>query len=355
MKIIRGALNAADVSNPNIRYDADCDCLQQTPDGGVTWNPAPGADPRHATGFLKPPVTGSSKQCDAAANMVKWLHDFIDEMLSVFELTWSVTTIINAILAELEILAPYIELLAIITQLAEAIAGVGATALSLAFTSDQYDLLLCIFYCRADTSGRISATNLALVESDITDQLNTTAALITNAILFVQGEIGLSNAGAVGSETGDCSSCVCEWCFLFDFKTSMDGVTINRGDFVLGSGLHVLFEGGDQQNTLAWVTLTTPTLPSGTTITSAEMLTSVASVGTSPLALIQADDRTITLVNTTLLTGDETWFTSPLTTTYTNLSFLCVVSQNPAGGGDGYMTGIALRGLGDNPFGANNC
>jgi len=355
MKIIRGALNAADVSNPNIRYDADCDCLQQTPDGGTTWNPAPGADPRHATGFLKPPVAGSSKQCDAAANMVKWLHDFIDEMLQVFELTWSVTTIINAILAELEILAPYIELLAIITQLAEAIAGIGATALSAAFTSDQYDLLLCIFFCNSDSMGRVSATKLGDIETQITAQLNTTAALITNAILFVQGEIGLSNAGAVGSETGDCSGCECEWCYQFDFTVSMTGVTVNRGDFALGLGLHVLFEGGDQENTLAWVTLTTPTLPTGTTITSAQLLWNVSSVGTAPLAVIQADDRTVTLVNITLTTGEDSAFTSPLTTTYTNFSFLVVVSQNPAGGGDGYMTGIAFRGLGDNPFGTNNC
>src|ERR1700733_12125250 len=119
MKIIRGRLSAADVSNPSIRYNGATDTVQQSPDGGVTWIDTPSLDPRHGAGFLKPPVAGSSKQCDSAANAVAWLHGFIDQMIFDFELTWSVTTIINSILLELEFLAPYAVLLEIISELAE--------------------------------------------------------------------------------------------------------------------------------------------------------------------------------------------------------------------------------------------
>jgi hypothetical protein len=238
MTLVRSRLSEADFSNPNVRYNPDTDQLEQTPDGGVTWNPAPGLDPRHSTTFLKPPVGGSSKQCDSAANMVKWLHDFVDQMLFDFELVGSVTTIINSILLELEILAPYFELLGIVSELAETVSGIGATALAAAFTSDQYDLLQCIFFCRADADGRISAAQLVRVESDITRQLNTTAALVTNAILFVQGEIGLSNAGSVGSQTGSCDDCACGWCRSSDYTTDEDlaGMTNDSGVWSAGDG-----------------------------------------------------------------------------------------------------------------------
>jgi hypothetical protein len=113
-----------------------------------------------------------------------------------------------------------VELLAIISELAETISAIGGTALAAAFTSDQYDLLKCIFFCAIDSDGRVSVDALAIIEAQITSQLNTTAALITNAILFVQGEVGLSNAGSVGSETGDCDDCVC--CNTFDVTYDPD-------------------------------------------------------------------------------------------------------------------------------------
>lgn len=217
MKIIRGKLDAAQVSNPSIRYNPDTDQIEMSPDGGTTWNPAPGSDPRHSLAFLRPPVAGSSKQCDAAANMTKWLHDFIDQMLFDFELVGTVTTIINSILLSLnELTAGYATFLELISELAETISTAGAVALAAAFTSTEYDLLTCIFYCNVDVNGRVDANGLSIIQSEITAQLNTTAALITNAILSIQGEIGLSNAGAIGGQTGDCSGCAsCDWCHVW--------------------------------------------------------------------------------------------------------------------------------------------
>jgi hypothetical protein len=370
MKIIRGALSAADVSNPNVRYNADCDCLQVTPDGGTTWNNAPDSDPRHSPTFLKPPVAGSSKQCDAAANMVKWLHDFIDQMLFDFLLVGTVTTIINSILLELEILAPYIELLAIISELAETISAIGGTALAAAFTSDQYDLLQCIFFCNADSSGRVSVDALAEIETEITAQLNTTAALVTNAILFVQGEIGLSNAGSVGSETGDCDDCACGWCYRFDFSVGDGGWTA-----LPASG----YEPGDARGNYGsarWNSsknITTQhsselffrvALPTAGHFTSVEVLYN-RTPGTFSLGFsnaISADgDYYISVTpmasNSSEGAGDTSigWTGDLDVASYINVWLFASIAASGDPGGSLYCTRITFRGTGDNPFGADNC
>jgi len=229
-----------------------------------------------------------------------------------------------------------------------------------AFTEQFTCLLLA---CAVNTSGVVTfdwdcfnAALLAQVNDHGLSEVQMRLYVQIGYILYFIGESdGLNLAGRTTDITNDdCSACD-EWCYLFDFKVTTTGVTVNRGTFEFGNGLRVLFEGGGQQNTLAWVTLTVPTLPSGTHVTSAEMLTDIASIGASPLAVIQADSRSVTLVNTGLTTGENTWFTSPLSTDYTDFSFLAVVSQDPAGGGDGYMTGVALRGTGENPFGTGNC
>lgn len=219
MEIIRGRLSAQDVVNSNVRYNPDGDEIEYTPDGGTTWTPAPSLDIRHSPLFLKPPVTGSTKRCDAAANMTKWLKDFIDGILFDFEIVGTVTTIINSILLSLSVVTEgFTTFLALISEAAETISTIGGTALAIAFTSTEYDLLNCIFYCHADVDGRISADALIAVEDDITAQLNTTAALIVNTILFIQGEIGLSNAGSIGAQTGDCDACACSTTLCVGFN-----------------------------------------------------------------------------------------------------------------------------------------
>lgn len=241
MTLIRSRLSEADFSPPNQRYNADCDCIQITPDGGTTWNDAPGLDPRHSPAFLKPPVAGSSKQCDAAANMVKWLKDFIDQATALMDAGALVTAVVNKLLEFIDLVFPGADLLTLILEGAGVIFDIGATALTAAFTSDQYDLLLCIFYCHADGDGRVSVDALAAIESDITAQLNTTAALVVNALLFIQGEIGLSNAGAIGSETGDCDACACTFCYKWDFRIesyAADGWAVESpyGQYSAGNG-----------------------------------------------------------------------------------------------------------------------
>lgn len=213
MEIIRGRLSEKDFLPPHLRYNSGTDTVQFSPDNGATWNDDPYDDPRHSAKFAKPIPPAPDVRCDSAANMVKWLRDFIEYETTILTAGATVVTIYNAVFTLLDVLAPWAILVQLVIDLAGLIFDVGSTALAAAFTETEYDALLCIFYCDIGSGGTVAPAQLVKIEDDITAGLNTTAALVVNAILFVQGEIGLQNAGAIGSQTGDCSGCACGWCY----------------------------------------------------------------------------------------------------------------------------------------------
>lgn len=266
MTLIRSRLTPSDFSNPDYRYNSDCDCIQYSPDGGSTWRDAPGNDPRHAPQFLLPPIGGSNQQCDAAANKTKWLKDFMDSVISALAIGAIAATLINTALEFVDLLFPGAVLLELLVEFADTTFGVGDAALSAAFNSDTYAALLCIFFCDAAADGSVDAPMLAVIESDVTAQLNTTAALIVNLILGIQGEIGVSNAGAIGSETGDCSACECNHCHEYDFTVDEQGFTPFFDGSCYRAQWSSTFHGwisvssGDCIN---YVQLDSPTLPDG--------------------------------------------------------------------------------------------
>jgi len=244
IRVIRKRLSEDEYSNPAYRYDEACACVQYSPDGGMTWIDAPESDPRHATRYALPLPGGGGQPCDAAANMVKWLHDFIDGAEEVFALGGIAVTMVNFLFTFTELIFPPTGLVQLIVDVAGTIFGVGETALTAAFTSTEYDLLLCIFACRIEPSGAVTAGDLALIQGDVSFQLNTTAALVVNALLSLQGEVGLQNAGAIGTETGDCSACECEHCHEWDFTVSDGGWSA----FVTGCGARASYSAG-----IGWV------------------------------------------------------------------------------------------------------
>ena len=348
MTLIRSRLSEADFSNPTIRYNPDTDQIEMTPDGGVTWNPAPGSDPRHSLAFLKPPVGGSSKRCDAAANMVKWLHDFIDQCLFDLELIGSVTTIINSILLSLNVLsAGFASFLEAISELAETISGIGSAALIIAFTSTEYDLLTCIFFCNVDSDGRVSVDALAEIQTEITAQLNTTAALVVNAILSLQGEIGLSNAGSVGSETGDCDGCACAWCYEFDFTLSDGGWSLwdffgTHGVWETGIGWHSTLNEDDSARCSILLSFTE------TVITKIDVVyTADPDSGGGTQAIYDLTGGTQTNIQN-LRVGNWSGSRS-MSEIGLNIDSDCRDGCNTL------IMSVKFHGVGDNPFGTDNC
>lgn len=353
IRVIRKRLSESEVQNPDIEYDPDTNTVKRTYDGGVTFVDYPQGDPRSSTSFLLPARTGTDIRCDAAANAVKWLKDFIDQVAGLLTEGAAFLTIVNAILYLFDLLADFAVLLQLLSDLAETLLGIGAAALTAAFTSTEYDALLCIFYCNMDAQGRVSAASLAAIETAVSADLNTTAALVTNAILADQGEIGVSNAAAIGSESGDCSGCTdCLWCIDIDF-TLVDGgfaddpVIGGTTTWALGAGWSYGTAGGTRGcyirrlfTTPAIVTLVELSYTGTTPMTSAVIALTNSSYGTlvSQSKAATPTNAPVTLTNAGILAyGVRLQLGNTVTGTPSGTSHL--VHLHMEGQGDPPMTG----------------
>lgn len=246
MAVIRKRLSQEEIYPANQRYNPDTDTVQFSPDGGTTWVDTPDLDPRHSNAMRFPARTGGTAQCDAAANMVKWIHDFIDATVAALLLAAEVFQIVNLALEFFDLIFAVPAIVDLLLEFADIAVGVGGFALDGAFSSTVYDALLCIFFCDIGSDGQVSAAQLATIESDIeaSSDINTTARLVLDAIFAAQGEVGLSNAGTKTLVSGDCSTCECQWCARVDFRTAMhdwnilnDGTANARGMWVSGQGV----------------------------------------------------------------------------------------------------------------------
>ncbi len=363
MTVIRSRLSPSDFSDTSYRYNSDCDCVQYTPDGGTTWRDAPGNDPRHAPQFLLPPVGGSNQQCDAAANKNKWLKDFIDSLTNALIIGGIAATLVNTALEFVDLLFPGAALLELLIEFADTTFGVGAAALEAAFTSDQYDLLECIFYCHSESDGKVTASELSDIEAAVTAQLNTTAALIVNLILQIQGENGVSNAGAIGSETGDCTGCDCGWCWHDDLTTTEGSFTASPGSY--SSGWVEGFVNGAGCGTDATYTYLdmSRSLPDGVytkIFFTIELTKGVICEANTNLMHVTGGGG-ITLESVSSGAQPDGTHTFTWTGTLTNPGVLRLVwvcgeqpgTDNP--GGTLKVTDVQYSGTGDPPFGSSNC
>jgi len=213
IQIIRKLLTPDEISNPNQRYNADCDCVQTSYDGGVTWTDTPGADPRHFPGFLFPPVTADDPRCLAAGNMTDRIKFLLDTIITSSTIFAAATAVINVVLVILPGAGILIDL---VLAIAEALFDIGLATVNAALTSDIYDQLSCIIYIEIDDAGQCSADAYATIRSRVDSEIGGTAAIAIDYALDQLGEVGLSNAGTTGESTRDCSGCVNEWCYLFD-------------------------------------------------------------------------------------------------------------------------------------------
>jgi len=366
VEIIRGRLSSQDFSNPALRYNPDTDLIEYSPDGGTTWNNAPEYDPRHASIYLYPPLVSSDVRCDAAANMVKWMKDFIDSLTELLEAGALAFALVNKALEIMALVFDPSVLLLLITEACETIFGIGGTALLAAFTPDQYELLLCIFYCNLGLNGRTSAAGLARIESQVGEQLNTVAALVVNLLLLIQGEVGLSNAGTLGAETGDCSDCDCDWCYTFFFDDSDGGWTLRSAweGLYTGAAWIAIYSSADAGKNV----VIEHTIPSGTILKSMTLNFDyvLGSTGGCPagetrgafLRYLNSGGDYINTANSALPLDTGSYDnTIALIATNTPVKVQVNIWCAQCDHSDGAVTihSVTLRGEGDNPFGTDNC
>jgi len=225
IEVIRKELSPDEVTPANIRYNDATDAVQQSSDGGTTWNDAPGLDPRSADSFRVPDNSTGAPQCNACANMVAYLQSLVALDISNAEMVGIVAGFVTVLLPEIPVIGWIID--AVILA-AETIIALGATAISSAFTSDVYDALLCTFVAHTDAEGQMSdAQNVAFI-NEVFAAYSSTVYDVVLAHNLTLGAVGWSNAGALGEITdADCSACS-SWCITVDLTSFDGGFTIDQ-------------------------------------------------------------------------------------------------------------------------------
>lgn len=212
VQVIRRRLSSNDVTPDNLRWNSECDCVQQTPDGGSTWIDSPGQDPRRAAGFQLPPRGGADPQCDSAANMVAKLKS----MVNIFEAEIAQLQAANALLDIVLVFLPEVGIvLAALLAITEFLLTIGADAISSAFTDEQWNLVEQAIYCNLNNDGSMSQNGFESALSRINQDCDPVVYDVLFNLMPGIGWVGLSNAGATGDLTGSCGSFACNWCYAY--------------------------------------------------------------------------------------------------------------------------------------------
>ncbi len=202
-EIVRKELSPDEVTPPDTRWNEECNCVQTTVDGGTTWVQNDGADPRKNPAYLMPALSGEDARCDAATGMSARIKTIVDAFLNTATLTGTATAIFGVI----SILFPPAAIVAAVLAIAGFFIAIGELEVTALMTEEVYAQLICIFYCRCDENGQLTDEAFAQVYTDIEAQLPEGAAGIAERCLDLIGMVGINNAGALATETGDCSEC----------------------------------------------------------------------------------------------------------------------------------------------------
>lgn len=232
MFLIRKRLTQDEGSPPDTRYNPDCDCVETSVDGGITWTENPGADPRSNPAYQMPPNESPDPRCAAAAGMVAYIRQFVDQGIA----GGTGLGIANGIFALILIFIPISWFFALITAIASLLLDIGSAALAFSFTEEIYDDLLCIFYARIDEDGVLTDAALADVFADVAALGDTVVTAAFGLAVQPMGPVGMTNAGVKLADPD--AECACGWCFNVDLTLSDGGFTFtDAGEYSAGVGL----------------------------------------------------------------------------------------------------------------------
>lgn len=331
---------------PIIRYDPDCDCVQYSPDGGTTWVTNEEADPRITT--TKPPIKDEADpKCLAAASVVKYVKRIIDNITGPIAAGTTAGGIALGLVTLLTDLGPYGILIGVLGFAALNLIAIGAGTITASMTVTVYDELLCILMCNFSDTGSMTGGALSEVYAEIDDQIGGEAAVILHILFGFMGFGGLSGAARLKLATDDCSGCGCVWCFEFDFTVGQfDWYIGYAGTYAAGTGFKSVTVGSntqlDVQRVFAaqYVTTVEVTFNRGH---AANGGTSVAGFYNAGVLFSNPGVSTAIGSHTQTLTVNHT--TDKIEFAIDTSGFTAVNT----------ISKVVVRGVGDNPFGENNC
>lgn len=185
--------------------------LEQSTDGGVTYEPVPEKDPRNNSPVY-PPVPGEpseDKNCIAATGMSLLVKEGIGDQLTAEMGRYTLGQLIHDwITTVIQTSNPFEALIQIITN---QIFALLISAVISALTEEVYDKLKCAFYCNMEDDLSFNDAGWVKTRSDILDQIAGIAGVFLEHLVFLLGKVGLTNlARSQAATEGDCTDCVCD-------------------------------------------------------------------------------------------------------------------------------------------------
>lgn len=211
--------------------------LQQSSDGGATWEDAPQEDPRNSS-TVYPPTPGEpsdDKKCIAAAGMALLVKEGVGDQLTDDMGRYTLGQLISDwVTTIIQSSNPFEALIQIVTN---QIFALLISAVRAALTEEVYHTLQCIFYCNIEDDLSFTDEGWAQVRSDILDQIPGIAGVFLEHLVFLLGKVGLTNlARSQAATEGECSECDCnptcgaEWSIFGDDPTHFHGEILEVGD-----------------------------------------------------------------------------------------------------------------------------
>lgn len=358
LQVVRKELNPNEVYPENLRYNEDCDCIQQTYDGGATWVRQDGQDPRHSTTFLYPPITADDPRCQAAANMTLFFQNLIGDVLGVISAGLDALGVATSIMPLFVELGPFAILIDLGIGLSSALIGLGVDVINAEFTPEFYEALTCVFFCNIQSDGTVNEGDLSEINADVIAQFNPDVQLIMGACFLLMGEVGLSNAGTIGDAPADCDECECNWCYTWDLTTSefdfelvpdpINGGTVGSYSSGLGFITRLYPDGGNDVS--LQVALTFPM----SNIVEVQMTVAITDWYGDPAGMYLRQvgyDQPVYAVQAYINEAATHIYTFTVNLDVDGFTFQCY----NFGTQDVILSRITLKGTGDNPFGSDNC
>lgn len=233
-----------------VRINPTSGQVEQSDDGGLTWEPQPGGLPSVIVTPVPPVTAGTSAtKCDAATNVrgqvEEWVSHVSDDFTTAVTLLDFALAVLEAILIAVVTILSAGTLTAVQALVLPTIAaaltaawGAGKTVFDDYWTTDNFDIVLCAVFCHIGDDGSFTDSQFSATWNQINADLPPSPAkMLFMGFLSSVGTPGLNAMAATGlSADSDCSDCVecldCweKWSIMGDDPTHFHGQITAVGD-----------------------------------------------------------------------------------------------------------------------------
>lgn len=198
-------------------------------------------DPGEGLPAAPPPDTssGNDSYCGIASYLVEYTDSLFQDIIDQINLGLSVLNVVNIVL-------PLFTgaLVQVVVEIVEAVISIGANAARVAVDTNVLEDMQCTLYCAMKSAGN---ADVATVRQWIDDQyaIAPPNVALRNWLLVLDAltDQALETRIYIGSQATStecealCDQCPSDWCYTWDFTLGMGSWVILDGQYVAGVGL----------------------------------------------------------------------------------------------------------------------